>query len=60
MTQHCRHCLGDCGGQCLLPGQEDGQQGLCIHQPIRRLTMRERVLLLSDRRFWRRFFWGIR
>ncbi len=56
VTRHCRHCLGDCGGVCLLPGQQD----LCIHQPVRRLAMRERMALLSDRRFWHRFFWGIR
>jgi hypothetical protein len=55
VRRHCRHCLGDCDGSCLLPGQDD----LCIHHPVRRLTMREHVLLLGDRRFWHRVFWGL-
>lgn len=56
VTRHCRHCLGNCGGQCLLSGQD----GLCIHQPVRRLTLREHFLLLTDRQFWRRVLWGTR
>lgn len=33
VRRHCRHCLGDCDGTCLLPGQDD----LCIHHPVRAL-----------------------
>jgi hypothetical protein len=54
--RHCRHCLGDCGGDCLLPGDT----GLCIHKPVRKLAFGERVQLLGNRRFWRRVFWGAR
>jgi len=53
---HCRHCYGDCVGTCLLPGD----QGLCLHKPTPRLTFRERVALLGNRRFWHRAFWGVR
>ena len=55
-VRHCRHCLGDCGGDCLLPGNT----GLCIHKPAQRLTWRERLLLLGNRRWWRRVFRGPR
>jgi hypothetical protein len=56
VARHCRHCWGDCPGDCLMPGE----MGLCIHKPNRRLTNHERMLLLVDRRFWRRVFWGVR
>jgi hypothetical protein len=55
-VRHCRHCWGECPGDCLIPGAA----GLCIHKPNPRLTSRERMLLLLDRRFWRRVFWGVR
>ena len=54
--RHCRHCWGDCHGECLLPGD----LGLCIHKPNRRLTAREWMLVVPTRRFWRRVFWGDR
>ena len=56
VVAHCRHCLGDCGGDCLLPGG----RGLCIHKPVPKLTVGERLTLLRTRRFWRRVFWGTR
>ena len=53
-TRHCRHCLGDCRGECLLPGST----GLCIHRPVPRRGPRERIRLIATRRFWRRLLWG--
>jgi hypothetical protein len=51
---HCRHCFGDCPGDCLLPGGG----GLCIHKPFPKMTLGERLALLRTRRFWRRVFRG--
>ena len=56
---HCRHCYGDCGGNCLLPGAAGGA-GLCIHQPVPDRTFGERLTLLRTRQFWRRILWGVR
>jgi hypothetical protein len=53
-VRHCRHCWGDCPGDCLLPGD----QGLCIHRYSPRLTFRERLRAAATRRFWHRVFWG--
>jgi hypothetical protein len=53
-ARHCRHCLGDCPGDCLLPGQS----GLCIHNPTPRMALRDRLLLIGSRRFWKRVLWG--
>ena len=55
-VRHCRHCLGDCPGDCLLPGDT----GLCIHQPVPGLSWPDRLRLLASRRWWRRVFWGVR
>lgn len=52
-TSHCRHCLGDCAGECLLPG------GLCVHKPVPRRSAREWLVLIRTRGFWRWFF-GVR
>jgi len=54
VVAHCRHCLGDCGGDCLLPGGG----GLCIHKPVPKRTLGERLALLRTRRFWGRGFRG--
>jgi hypothetical protein len=54
MVAHCRHCLGDCPGDCLVPGQP----GVCIHDPDPRLPLRRRLVLLRTGTFWRRLFWG--
>ena len=45
---HCRHCWGDCPGDCLLPGDE----GRCIHQPFRVLPFRQRFRI-GVRKLWR-------
>jgi hypothetical protein len=49
---HCRHCAGNCGGECLL---SDGQ---CIHgwngKRPREFTWR----VLLNRRWWHRVLWG--
>ena len=53
-AQHCRHCLGNCPGDCLLPGEAD----LCIHRPVPRMPLGDRIGLLRSRRFWRWFLLG--
>jgi hypothetical protein len=53
-ARHCRHCLGGCAGDCLLPGDAD----LCIHRPVPRMPLRYRLGLLRRRRFWRWFLLG--
>ena len=40
-ARHCRHCLGDCPGNCLLPGGG----GLCINRPAPKLTVGQRLAL---------------
>ena len=55
-TRHCKHCLGDCSGNCLLPGGS----GLCIHKPVRRIPLRDWPNLLMTPGFWRRLPWGTR
>src|SRR5580693_1491175 len=51
-SRHCRHCMGDCPGDCLLSG------GQCIHgwneKPPRRFYWR----LVVTRRWWGRVMWG--
>lgn len=54
-TGHCRHCLGDCDGGCLIPGGE----GLCIHRPPPRRPLRDFLPLLRTRALWRRWLKGI-
>ena len=44
--RHCRHCWGDCDGDCLLPGGSGG----CIHRGPRR-SLRQQFLLWL---VWRR------
>jgi hypothetical protein len=56
LVPHCRHCYGDCGEGCLLPGGG----GLCIHKPVPQRTAGERLALLRTRKFWRTIFWGDR
>jgi hypothetical protein len=50
--RHCRHCLGDCNGDCLLGS------GQCIHgwNGARPRDVTWRILL--DRRWWHRVLWG--
>jgi hypothetical protein len=56
LPRHCKHCLGDCPGDCLMPGDE----GLCIHRPYRRLSVREWISLTRTPTFWRLVFFGRR
>jgi hypothetical protein len=51
--RHCRHCLGDCPGDCLL-GDD-----WCIHgrNEKRPRTFTWQVLL--TRRWWDRVLWGL-
>lgn len=51
-VRHCRHCWGDCPGDCLV-----GESGICIHGwNGKRPPFRWQLLL--NRRWWRRVFWG--
>jgi hypothetical protein len=50
--RHCRHCLGDCPGDCLLG---DGQ---CIHGRNGKRPPQGTWQLLLTRRWWRRLLWG--
>jgi hypothetical protein len=50
--RHCRHCLGDCPGDCLLG---DGQ---CIHGRNGKRPPHGTWQLLLTRRWWRRLLWG--
>jgi hypothetical protein len=54
IDRHCRHCAGNCSGDCLLPGDS----GLCIHRPLPGMPLRVRLRLIGTRRFWRRLLWG--
>ncbi|MGN6792415.1 MAG: hypothetical protein ACTHJW_08495 [Streptosporangiaceae bacterium] len=53
--RHCRHCAGDCVGDCIL-----GESGLCIHGWNQKPPRQFRWQWLLTRRWWRRVFWGIR
>lgn len=44
IRRHCRHCYGDCTGDCVLPGQD----GYCIHR-MPGLSFRQRILLMVTR-----------
>jgi hypothetical protein len=51
---HCRHCYGDCRGECLMD-----TAGHCIHDGnLRPLSWPQRLRLLATRAWWRRVFWG--
>ncbi len=54
-ASHCRHCYGNCPGNCLLPGGSGG----CIHKPAR-LTAAQRLARWRTRAFWRRVVRGLR
>jgi hypothetical protein len=42
VVRHCRHCWGDCPGDCLLD-----DNGMCIHNVYVRLARRRRLRMLS-------------
>jgi hypothetical protein len=54
-VRHCRHCWGNCPGDCLM---ED--MGMCIHDPNSpfRGTRGIRARRLLSRRWWRRVLSG--
>ena len=53
-ARHCRHCLGDCPGDCL-----DGDSGWCIHGWNDERPRQFSWQLLLTRKWWHRFFWGV-
>jgi hypothetical protein len=53
VVRHCRHCLGDCPGDCLL-----GDTGMCIHGRNSGKRARMRAQWLISRKWWRRVLWG--
>ena len=53
-ARHCRHCLGNCPGDCLL------DNGVCIHGWHEKQSYGFTWRLLITRRWWRRMLWGDR
>jgi len=53
-ARHCRHCLGDCPGNCLI-----GDSGRCIHGWNAKRPRQFRWQQLANRKWWHRIFWGI-
>jgi hypothetical protein len=51
--RHCRHCAGDCPGDCLLG---DGQ---CIHGWHEKRPRQFGWRVLLTRRWWDRALWGV-
>jgi len=51
--RHCRHCWGDCRGECLLD-----ETGICIHGANSSLPWPMRARSVLSRRWWRRILWG--
>ena len=54
MARHCRHCAGDCPGDCLF-----GDSGRCIHGWNGKRPRQFTWQLLLTRKWWHRVFWGI-
>ena len=54
--RHCRHCWGNCPGNCLLPGLD-----VCVHDAGRgpKMPLRLWVRAVGTRRFWRRVLLGV-
>lgn len=52
-VRHCRHCLRDHEGDCLL-----GDTGRCIHGWNEKPPLRFRWQLLLTRRWWHAVLWG--
>ena len=53
-ARHCRHCLGECPGDCLL-----GESGQCIHGWNTKRPRRFSWQQLMNRNWWHRVFRGI-
>jgi hypothetical protein len=58
-ARHCRHCLGDCPGGCLI-----GQSGRCLHGWNGKHPRQFTYQLLLTRNWWHRVIyrvlWGTR
>ena len=52
-ARHCRHCAGDCPGDCLL-----GESGRCMHGWNEKRPRQFSWQLLLTRKWWHRVFWG--
>jgi hypothetical protein len=52
--RHCRHCLGDCPGDCLL-----GDSGRCIHGWTEKHSHQFSWQLILTRKWWHRVFRGV-
>jgi hypothetical protein len=50
--RHCRHCLGNCSGYCLL------DDGTCIHGWNGKRPGQFTWRAMLTRRLWDRVFWG--
>jgi hypothetical protein len=50
--RHCRHCWGNCLGECLLESVR------CIHGWNEKPSRQFRWQLLLTRRWWRLVLWG--
>jgi hypothetical protein len=52
--RHCRHCAGNCPGDCIID-----DSGMCMHgwnvKPRRYFSWQ----MLLTRRWWRRVLWGV-
>ena len=49
--RHCRHCLGDCPGDCLI-----GDSGRCIHGWNHKHSRQFSLQLVLTRKWWHRLF----
>jgi hypothetical protein len=52
--RHCRHCMGDCPGNCLI-----GDSGRCIHGWNEKRPRQFTWQLLLTRKWWHRVFRGV-
>ncbi len=55
VVRHCRHCWGDCQGDCLLD-----DTGMCIHNVRARVMRPTRARRLLSRAWLRMLFRGAR
>ena len=53
-ARHCRHCAGNCPGDCLI-----GDTGRCTHGWNEKHPRQFRLQLLLTRKWWHGVFWGV-
>jgi hypothetical protein len=53
-ARHCRHCAGNCPGDCLI-----GDTGRCMHGWNEKHPRQFRLQVLLTREWWNRVFWGV-